>query len=53
MGKGLGKILERWEQEGVVVELSERGGAVAERWNKRSRRWGSRIGGEGQGGKCG
>ena len=56
MGKGLGEMLERDEQEGVVVELSERGEAVTERWNRRSRRWGSRmggVGGGGRGGKCG
>ena len=44
MGKGLGEMLERGEQEGVVVDL-------AERWNRRSRIWGSRMGGGG--GKCG
>ena len=52
MGKGFGEILEKGEQEGVVVELAEWGRAVAERWNRRSRIWGSRMGGEG-GGNCG
>ena len=47
MGKGLGEMLERGENEGVVVELLERGAAVAERWNRRSRRWGGRMGGGG------
>ena len=37
MGKGLGEILERGEQEGVVVELAEGGAAMAQRWNRRSR----------------
>ena len=48
MGKGLGEILERGEQEGVVVELEER-------WNSQSKRLGNRIGGErgDEGGKCG
>ena len=40
MGKGLSEMLERGEQEGVVVELEER-------WNSRSRRWGIRMGGGG------
>ena len=44
MGKGLGGILERGDQEGVVIELAEGGAAVAERWNRRSRRWGTRMG---------
>ena len=54
MSKGLGEILERGDQEGVVVELAEGGAAVAERWNRRSRRWGRRMGGGGdwRGGKC-
>ena len=53
MGKGLGGILERGEQEGVVIELAEGGAEVAERWNRRSRRWWIRMGGgEGGGGKC-
>ena len=45
MGKGLGEMLERGEQEGVVVDLEER-------WNRWNRIWGSRMGGGG-GGKCG
>ena len=45
VGKGLGEMLERGEKKGVVVELLERGAAVAERWNRRSRRWGGRMGG--------
>ena len=40
MGKGLSEMLERGEQEGVVVELEER-------WNRRSRRWEIRKGGGG------
>ena len=47
MGKGLGGILEREEQEGVVIELAEGGKEVVERWNRRSRRWWSRMGGGG------
>ena len=53
MGKGLSEILQRGDQEGVVVELSERGATVAERWNRRSRRLGSRMGGRGEGGEEG
>ena len=49
MGKGLGEILERGDQEGVVVDLAEGGAAVAERWNRRSRRWGRWMGGGGIG----
>ena len=37
MRKGLGEILERGEQEGVVFEL-------AERWNRQSMRWGGEAG---------
>ena len=47
VGKRLGEMLERGENEGVVIELSERGAAVEERWNRRSRRWGSRMRGGG------
>ena len=46
-------MLERGGQEGVVVELAEGGVAVAERWNRRSRIWGSRMGGWGEGGEEG
>ena len=53
MGKGLGEMLERGGQEGVVVELAEGGAAVAERWKRRNRRWGSRMGGWGEGGEEG
>ena len=45
--------MERGEQEGVVVELAEGGAAVAERWNRRSRIWGSRMGGWGEEGEEG
>ena len=40
--------MERGYKEGVVIELSERGASVAERWNRQSRRWGSRMGGGGR-----
>ena len=49
----MGEILKREEQDGVVIDFSERDATVTERWNRRSRIWGSRMGGRGGGGKCG
>ena len=49
-GKGLGGLLGRGEQEGVILE-AEGGGGVVEWWKRWIRRWGIRMGGGGVGGK--
>ena len=46
VGKDLGGILERGEQEGVVL-VAAGVTAVAYWWKRRSQRWGSSMGGGG------